>query len=123
LGPLIFLPFINDLSKIINKTSATITFVDDSSILFVHENIIDFNNIHIVFETLNERFKANQLFLNINKTNYVHFATKINMSINIQIGFNNNLITNSSYTKFLGLIMDCTLSWNNHIEKIEYSLR
>jgi len=35
------------------------------------------------------------------------------MSINLKIGFNNILITNSSYTKFLGLTMDCTLSWNN----------
>jgi len=35
------------------------------------------------------------------------------MSVNLKIGFNNNLITNSSYTKFVGLTMDCTLSWNN----------
>ena len=59
LGPPLFLLFINDLSKIINKTSAPLIFADDSSILFVNFNLIDFNNIHIVFETLNERFKAN----------------------------------------------------------------
>ena len=43
------------------------------------------------------------------------------MSVNLQIGFNNNLITNSFYTKFpwgvgLGVIMNNTLSWNNHID-------
>jgi len=37
------------------------------------------------------------------------------MSVNLKIGFNNNLITNSSYTKFLGVTMDNTFSWNNHI--------
>jgi len=37
------------------------------------------------------------------------------MSINLKNGFNNNLITN---TKFLGLTMDCTLSCNNHIDKL-----
>jgi len=37
------------------------------------------------------------------------------MSVNLKIGFNNNLITNSSYTKFLGVTMDNTLPWNNHI--------
>ena len=34
LGPLLFLLHINDLSKIINKTSTPIIFSDDTSILF-----------------------------------------------------------------------------------------
>jgi len=38
------------------------------------------------------------------------------MSVNLKICFNNNLITNSSYTKFLGVTMNNTLSWNNHID-------
>jgi len=38
------------------------------------------------------------------------------MSVNFKIGFNNNFITNSSYTKFLGVTMDNNLSWNNHID-------
>ena len=50
------------------------------------------------------------------KTNYVHFTTKRNMSVNLQIGYNNNFITNSFYTKFLGLTMNYTLFWNNHID-------
>jgi hypothetical protein len=65
---------------------------------------------------LNKWFRAKQLSLNFNKTNYVHFITKINMSVNFKIGFNNNLITDSSYTKFLGLTMGSTFSWNNHID-------
>jgi len=40
------------------------------------------------------------------------------MSANLKIGFNNNFITNSSYTKFLGVTMNNTLSWNNHIDLI-----
>ena len=72
--------------------------------------------IHIFFGTLNKWFTAHQLSLNFNNTNYVHFTTKGNMTVNLKIGFNNNLITNSSYTKFLGVTMDNTLSWNNHID-------
>jgi hypothetical protein len=40
------------------------------------------------------------------------------MPVNLKIGFNNNFITNSSYTKFLGVTMNNTLSWNNHIDLI-----
>ena len=117
LGPLLFLLYINDLPKIINTPSAPIIFSDDTSILFVHSNLIDLNkNICIIFTTLKKWLKANQLSLNFNKTNYVHFTTKKNMSVNLKISFNKHFITNSSYKKFLGVKMNNTLSWNKHID-------
>jgi len=68
LGPLLFLLYINDLPKIINKTSAAVIFADDTSILFTHSNLIDFNkNISVVFTTLNKWLGENQLSLNFNK--------------------------------------------------------
>jgi len=36
------------------------------------------------------------------------------MTVNLKTGFNNNFITKSYYTKFLGVTMNNTLSWNNH---------
>ena len=104
------------MPQIINKTSTPIIFVNDTSILFANSDITTFNNIHIVFAILNKWLRANQLSLNFHKTNYVHFTTKRNMSVSLKIGFNNNFITNSSYTKFLGVTMNNTLYWNNHIE-------
>jgi hypothetical protein len=51
LGPLLFLLHINDLPKIINKTSSSKIFADDTSFLSPHSNPIDFNkNIHIVLQ-------------------------------------------------------------------------
>ena len=60
-----FYSLYNELPKIINNTSAPMIFADDTIILFAHSNIIDYN-IHIVSETLNKWFKANQLSLNFN---------------------------------------------------------
>jgi hypothetical protein len=51
LGPLLYLLYINDLPKIINKTLAPIVFADDTIILFTHSNLIDFNkNISTVLQ-------------------------------------------------------------------------
>ena len=97
LGPLLFILYINDLPKIINKTATPIIFADDTSILFAHPKLIDLNkNIQVIFTTLNKWLRANQLFLNFNKTNYVHFTTKRNMTTNLEIGFNKKFINNSS---------------------------
>jgi len=105
--------------RIINKTSAPIIFADYTSILFAHSNPIDLNkNICIVFIALNQWLRANQLYIKFDKTNYIHFTNKRNMSVNLKIGFNNNFFTNSSYTKFLGMTMNNTLSWNNDIDLI-----
>jgi len=60
LGPLLFLLYLNDLPKIINKTSAPIIFADDTSISFAHSKLTDLNtNICIVFSTLNRWLRAN----------------------------------------------------------------
>ena len=97
----------------------SVIFADNISILFAHSNLIDFNtNINKSLVTLNKCFKANQLYLNFNNTNYLHFTTNSNMAVTIKIGFNNNLITNSCYTKLLAVTMDITLCWNNHIDLI-----
>jgi hypothetical protein len=84
LGPLLFLLYINDLPKIIHKTSAPIIFADNTSVLFAHSNLTDLNkNICIVFTTLNKWLTANQLSLNFNKTNCLHFTTKKKLSANL----------------------------------------
>ena len=65
LGPLLFFLYINDLPRIINKTSAPIILADDTSILFAHSDPTDSNkNIYIVFITLNKWLRANHLSLN-----------------------------------------------------------
>ena len=40
------------------------------------------------------------------------------MTVNLKIGFNNKLLTNSTHTNFLGMTMNNTLSWNNHTHSI-----
>lgn len=58
LGPLLFLVFINDLSKTISEKSKPFLFADDTSIIFINSNLEDFKNyIKIEFESLNNGSK------------------------------------------------------------------
>jgi hypothetical protein len=42
--------------------------------------------------------------------------TKNSSILNINIGYDNKQIANSTSTKFLGLIIDNMLSWKSHID-------
>jgi hypothetical protein len=56
--------------------------------------------------------------VNCNKTHFLQFLTKKQKEIKIQIIASNSVITNINSTKFLGLIIDSTLSWNNQIVEL-----
>ena len=63
-------------------------------------------NINILFETLNNLFKWNLLSVHFVKIHLTHFVTKNNTPIYMQIGYDNKIIPNVTYTKFLGLTID-----------------
>jgi len=117
LGPLLFLIFINDLPKFIKGKYVPILFTDDTSILVSHPNpLVFYNTIHTVFQTLNDWFWNNVLSLIIAKTHFIKFVTKNNNPTEININYYNKLIPVITSTKFLGLTVNCTLTWPNHID-------
>ena len=63
-------------------------------------------------------FQSNRLTVNYEKTHLLHFVTKKQAEIQQQIVISNTLIKNISSTRFLGLIIDNTLSWKDHITEI-----
>jgi len=113
LGPLLFLIYINDLPSIANKNNNIILSADDTSLILTDTDRNDFScNVHKMFEDLNTWFDNNLLKLNFDKSQYMEFKTMKHFSHNMQVQHNLNYITNTSVTKFLGLIIDDTLTWN-----------
>ena len=118
LGPTLFLLYINDLPAVINKKAIPVLFADDTSIICAHCNFVEFHeNIETVFGNVNTWLKK-CFSLNIEKIHYIQFKTKNSQSINISLCLDNNRISNNSHTKFLGLIVDNTLSWKPHIDHL-----
>jgi hypothetical protein len=116
LGPLLFLIYINNFSLTLSKIASSILFADDTSIIISNSNLDEFkNNINLAMNETVVWFQSNFLTLNCNKTHFLQFLTKKQNATKIQIVSSNSVIANTNSTKLLGLIIDNTLSWKEHI--------
>ena len=111
LGPLLFLIYINDFPLTISKLANSIIFADDASIVISNTNQESFrNSINSTMIEIINWFQSNLLTLNCEKTHFLQFLTKKQNEIKLQIVASNSIITNINSTKFLGLVIDSTLS-------------
>jgi len=69
----------------------------------------------IIFTKLKTWFKANLLLLSSKKNRFMQFLTKITSNIDLNIGYDKR-IPNNTYSKFLGIMTDNTLTWKTYIE-------
>ena len=117
LGPLLFLVFVNDLPKFLKDTSTPIILADDTSIMVPHQNSREFDKaINKKLQTLQTWCKQNLLSLNLAKTHFLKFTRKNNNYPKLDINFGDKLITAINCMRFLGLTINCTLTWTNHID-------
>jgi hypothetical protein len=79
LGPLLFLIYINDLSKSISDKSIPILFADDTSFITTNHDDSGFRHkVNEIFNKINKWFHSNLLMLNYDKTYFLQFTTKAN---------------------------------------------
>jgi hypothetical protein len=100
-----------------NNNTKTVLFADDTGVSVNNPSLTNFErDINVVFTNMNEWFSVNLRSLNFGKTQFMHFITR-NSSLNeINIEYKNKLIASTSNLKFLGIIIDNTMSWKNHID-------
>jgi hypothetical protein len=70
----------------------------------------------MLFNDINTWFNNNLLNLNFSETHNLEFRSIKHYNVNMHIQHNHNYISDTSETKFLGLIIDDTLSWKQHID-------
>jgi hypothetical protein len=121
LEPLLFLIYINDLPLVLNKISTPVLFADDTSIIINELDPLIFQDKFTeIFNILNLWFSTNLLLLNFSKAHYIKCSTKnlYDQFNRIIIASGNNEISESCYTKFLGINIVNTLSWKRHIDQL-----
>ena len=116
LGPLLFLLYINDLPNI-SKILNFYLFADDTNIYYENENLAQMEKIiNLELKKLSMWLKINRLSLNIGKTNVVIFHPfNKPLKYRITLKIDRKAIMEKSYIKYLGIIIDSTLTWKQHI--------
>nr|CAI5840509.1 unnamed protein product [Callosobruchus analis] len=126
LGPVLFILYVNDIKSItIDETWCHIsTYADDTNILVQGQTISDLKyRTAEVFNVSKEWFTKNKLIINPEKTNLVLFKTnKANLNAPETLNIGDIPVTMSKTVKFLGLLVDDTLSWSEHVEFVCHKL-
>ena len=114
LGPILFSLYINDLKMMADNAEINL-FADDTSLFCVGKNDIDLKNrANKALTDLSEWLKINRLTLNINKTHFIDFSKIKNPNLKLHLG--NTEIVKETKTKYLGIIIQENLKWDEHIK-------
>ena len=120
LGPLLFILHVNDLPNVVNRCSV-LMYADDTVLYYAAPNV------ETLQEMLNKELRSierwlfrNSLFLNVTKTEAMVFGTFPRLS-NIEsfnISVNGSPINRVYQFKYLGVVFDENLSWNDHVKYV-----
>ena len=120
LGPLLFITYINDLPSV--STNCDIQLYADDTLLFYNSSSIEDIESCLSADLSNviSWLDSNFLFLNYTKTKVMLLGThqrlaKVN---DFCVSANSATIGRVYQFKYLGLVLDTTLSWNDHIDHI-----
>ena len=116
LGPVLFICYINDICQSVDPDWTASLFADDASFI-----VPDTNNDNLEskcnsgLSSLLTWFSYNSLYFNNTKTTYIRFHTpQNNQNLDLDIKIENENITRTTCTKFLGLTLDTNLNWREH---------
>ena len=121
LGPKLCILYINDLCNV-SKLVKYVLFADDTNIFKSGDNVQKLcNELSIELGRLNVWFKANKLSLNVSKTQFMVFG-RYKHAENLKIEIDDNELEQVTVTKFLGILIDESLSWKEHINTVKNKL-
>ena len=131
LGPLLFLIYINDISRASNL-GHFVVFADDTNIFVVANSKEDaYKMANEVMQSVHLYLLSNQLHINISKCVFMHFRPNLNnkdrmtcarmkpYNRELNVFVNGTKLKLVDKTRFLGVIIDDKLNWDHHIEYLE----
>ena len=129
LGPLLFLLYINDISRASNL-GTFILFADDTNIFVEGQSAAEaYEKGNMLLKSIQNYMYLNKLHINMSKCCYIHFKPRVDIRNNSldpviehQLLLDDFPIKKTNSTKFLGVIIDDKLSWEPHITSLRRTL-
>ena len=118
LGPLLFIMYINDLPLAVRVCNVEL-YADDTLLFFASKSVRDIESqLTSDLENLISWFHSNFLILNVNKTKIMLIGTyqRLSAADGFSIRTDNTDLDRVYAFKYLGVLMDQTLSWKDHID-------
>ena len=118
LGPLLFSIYVNDIINVSRALQQTLYADDGNSSLSGcnPDSLVRRLNFELI--SLRNWIIANSLLLNIDKTVYMLFSGTMFYGPLKPVFIGSDIISRVYSTKFLGLMRDCNLSWQNHVTNL-----
>ena len=123
LGPVLFTLYINDLPNCINLCK-TMMYADDTVIFFSAAQMMEIEiQLNMELNNLSEWLSGNKLILNLKKTEFMVFGTHQRLrrqnTDEADITLGGESVKHCDSFKYLGVILDPSLSFNLHIDYIK----
>jgi hypothetical protein len=101
----------------IRKCSLSVTFLVHSLLYCYHW--IELNSkLNLVINCIFKWFQNNRLVLNLNKTHMVKFTSPKTLVYPLHTAYNNQALNVIENIKFLGMNLDCHLTWKQHSDNL-----
>ncbi len=120
MGPLLFIIYINDITKCLSKCTAKL-HADDTAIVASGNGYIDVMlSLRIEMSNIVEWLRLNKLTLNVKKTKLLILGTlhKLSRIKYSPLMICNEVVERVDYFKYLGIFLDKNLTFNHHIDKL-----
>ena len=123
LGPLLFLLYTNNLHPVI-KFHKVHHFADDTNLLHISKYIKKLNKfVSFDLKNLSNWLNANKISLNVSKTELIMFKPRMKkVDFDLKLKLNGKRLYPTKSVKYLGIKIDESLSWNEHISDIAIKL-
>ena len=122
LGPVLFILYINDLPSCI-QFSNIMMYADDTVIYLSSTTTLDIElKLNLDLVNLSQWLHHNKLVLNMKKTEFMTFGTRQRLAKQkcdeTDISLNGQSIKHTDTFKYLGVVLDDTLSFNDHVDYV-----